>query len=71
MLFFRPQTVLDRIFKVIRELAGNRQVVKMSDIREYCTSKGYNASQVDDCIEEYEQLNVWQVNQAKTTINFI
>lgn len=56
---------------MIRELAGTRQVVKMSDIREYCTSKGYNSAQVDDCIEEYEQLNVLQVNQAKTTINFI
>lgn len=70
-LIFRPQTVVDRIYHVIRELAGNRVVVKMSDIREFCTRKGYNSSQVDDCIEEYEMLNVWQVNQAKTTITFI
>jgi len=62
---------VDRIFNVIRELASGRTVVKMSDIREYCTSKGFNTSQVDDCIEEYEMLNVWQVNQAKTTITFI
>lgn len=62
---------MDRIFNVIRELAGGRIVVIMSDIREYCTSKGFNMSQVDDCIEEYEMLNVWQVNQAKTTITFI
>jgi DNA replication licensing factor MCM7 len=43
----------------------------MSDIKEYCTSRGFNSSQVDDCIEEYEMLNVWQVNQAKTTVTFI
>lgn len=72
-LFFllRPQSVVDRIYNVIRELAGDRTVVKMSDIREYCTSKGYNSTQVDDCIEEYEMLNVWQINQAKTNITFI
>lgn len=62
---------MDRIFNVIRELAGGRTIVKMSDIREYCTSKGFNASQVDECIESYEELNVWQVNQAKTTITFV
>lgn len=62
---------MDRIFNVIRELAGGRSVVKMSDIREYCTSKGFNISQIEDCIEEYEMLNVWQVNQAKTTITFM
>lgn len=62
---------MDRIFNVIRELAGNHTVVKMSDIREYCTSKGFNTSQVDECIESYEELNVWQVNQAKTTITFM
>lgn len=67
----RLQTVVDRIFNVIREMAGGRTVVKMADIREYCTSKGFNTTQVDDCIEEYEMLNVWQVNQAKTTITFI
>lgn len=68
---FRTQTAVDRVFNVIRELANGRTVVKMSDIREYCTNKGFNTSQVDDCIEEYEMLNVWQVNQAKTTITFI
>jgi len=70
-LIFRVQTVVDRIYNVIRELASGHNVVKISDIKEYCTSKGFNNSQVDDCIEEYEMLNVWQVNQAKTTITFV
>jgi len=70
-LIFRKPTVVDCIYNVIRELASGHNVVKISDIKEYCTSKGFNNTQVDYCIEEYEMLNIWQVNQAKTTITFL
>ena len=45
--------------------------VKVADVMEQCTSKGFKPDQVDACIEEYEELNVWQVNQAHTKITFI
>lgn len=45
--------------------------VKVTDVMEQCTSKGFKPDQVDACIEEYEELNVWQVNQAHTKITFI
>lgn len=61
----------DRIFAVIRELAGNQKTVKISDVMDRCTTKGYKPDQVDICIEEYEELNVWQVNQTRTKITFI
>lgn len=67
----RPQSTVDKIFYVIREVAGSNKVVKISDIKEQCISKGYQPDQVDECIEEYEELNVWQVNQARTTITFV
>jgi DNA replication licensing factor MCM7 len=40
-------------------------------VLEKCVSKGHNRDQVDSCIEEYEELNVWQVNQTRTKITFI
>lgn len=65
------QNPMNRIFHLIRELAGEKKTVKVSDILERCTSKGFKPDQVNDCIEEYEALNVWQVNQTRTQITFI
>uniref|UniRef100_A0A1B6CHG2 DNA replication licensing factor MCM7 n=1 Tax=Clastoptera arizonana TaxID=38151 RepID=A0A1B6CHG2_9HEMI len=67
----RTQNVIDKIFGVIRELAGGNKTVKLSSINEHCISKGYDPSQIEDCIEQYEELNVWQINQARTTITFV
>jgi hypothetical protein len=33
--------------------------------------QGYRANQVDECLEEYEELNVWQRNAQKTRITFV
>lgn len=63
--------VSDKIFAIIRGLAGDSKTIKVSDAIEKCASKGYNPDQVDGCIEEYEELNVWQINQTRTRITFI
>lgn len=68
---YRPQSAIDRIFGVIRELAGSSKTVKLADVRAACATKGFQPGQVDTCLEEYEQLNVWLVNQARTTITFV
>lgn len=65
------QNPMNRIFQLIRELAAEKKTVKVSDILDRCTSKGFKPDQVNDCIEEYEALNVWQVNQTRTQITFI
>ncbi|KAJ8920651.1 hypothetical protein NQ315_004790 [Exocentrus adspersus] len=67
----RPPNVHDKIFAIIRELAGENKTIKVSDVLEKCANKGYNPDQVDGCIEEYEELNVWQVNQTRTKLTFI
>lgn len=68
---YRPPNVNDKIFALIRELAGIEKAVKISDVLEKCATKGYNPDQVDACIEEYEELNVWQVNQTRSKLTFI
>ncbi|XP_044751759.1 DNA replication licensing factor Mcm7 [Coccinella septempunctata] len=68
---FRPPSVNEKIFSIIRELAGESNTVKISDIMEKCVSRGYTDQQIETCIDEYEELNVWQVNQSKTKITFI
>lgn len=61
----------DKIFALVRELAGQSKTVKISDVMDRCTTKGFKPDQVDTCLEEYEELNVWQVNQTRTKITFI
>lgn len=61
----------DQIYALIRELAGDMKSVKMADIIEKCTGKGFTPVQVDECVEEYEELNVWLVNQTRTNLTFV
>ncbi|CAG9835322.1 unnamed protein product [Diabrotica balteata] len=67
----RPPNINDKIYALITELAGDKKFVTVSSALEKCASKGYNPDQVDACIEEYEELNVWQVNQTRTKLTFI
>ena len=67
----RAQTITDKIYSVIREMAGNQKVLKVSDVKERCLSKGYKPDQIDEAIEEYEELNVFSLNQAKTKITLV
>lgn len=65
------QNVSDKIFALIRELAGGNKAVRVPEVMERCTTKGYKPDQVSQCLEDYEALNVWQVNQTKTKITFV
>ncbi|GBP39589.1 DNA replication licensing factor Mcm7 [Eumeta japonica] len=67
----RGISATDRIFAVIRDLAGSNKTVKIADVIERCVDKGFKPDQVDACIEEYENLNVWQVNQVRTKLTFM
>lgn len=62
---------MDKIYSVICELAAENKMVKVADVMERCASKGYNPNQVEECLEEYEELNVWLINQARTQITFV
>lgn len=69
--FFSIPNTSDKIFAVVRELAGINNTVKIADVMDRCTTKGFKPDQVDKCIEDYEELNVWQVNMARTKITFM
>merc|ERR1719245_59233 len=69
----RVKSVTDRIYDAIREMlpAGNRSTLKISEIKERCTSKGFKPDQIDECINEYEKLNVFLINDSRTKITFV
>jgi len=47
------------------------KTLKMSEVRERCLDKGYRPGDVDEAIDEYEQLNVFSINQTRTKLTFI
>ncbi len=74
---YRTLNITDQIFAVIKDMvstassgAGGR-TLKVTDVNERCVMKGFRQDQVDACLEEYEELNVWQLNQARSKITFI
>lgn len=69
----RPQTVTDQVYSLIRDMVpdSGTQSLKMADVMERCTSRGFKPDQVFETIEEYESLNVLHMNTAKTRITFI
>ena len=74
----RAASVTDRIYAVIRDLArsastasgGKVASLKYSEVQQRCVDKGFKPDQIEEAIEEYEQLNVFSVNQTKTKITF-
>uniref|UniRef100_A0A3P9PFU3 DNA replication licensing factor MCM7 n=3 Tax=Poecilia reticulata TaxID=8081 RepID=A0A3P9PFU3_POERE len=72
----RTQRPADIIFSLVRELttegaAGRGGVVRMAEAEQRCVSRGFTPAQFQEALEEYEELNVWQINQARTRITFV
>ncbi|CAL8262560.1 unnamed protein product [Lota lota] len=69
----------DVIFSLLRELAtegkggrgGSGGVVRMADAEQRCVTRGFTPAQFQEALEEYEELNVWQVNQGRSRITFV
>ncbi|CAH8656194.1 unnamed protein product [Heterobilharzia americana] len=65
----RPQSYKDVIYHIVRELtAAGGGTARIADIVERCATKGYTPAQLNEVIEAYENLNVWQVNIGRTRI---
>jgi len=79
LLRCRTQRPADVIFSLVRELAtegatgrgGAGGVVRMAEAEQRCVSRGFTPAQFQEALEEYEELNVWQVNQARSRITFV
>ena len=64
----------DLIFAAIKDMVsmtGGGRTVKVGDVLERCTAKGFKPDAVHACIDEYEELNVWQVNIKRDRITFL
>ena len=57
-VWFQPKSLI---------LSPNR----FAEARQRCLSKGFTPDQFSACLNEYENLNVWQINTARTRIMFV
>ncbi|XP_053908718.1 DNA replication licensing factor MCM7 [Cuculus canorus] len=68
----RPQRPSDAIFAALRELAqdGDGGVAYAQGLQR-CLARGFTPAQLLDALREYQELNVLQVNAARTRITFL
>ncbi|XP_038624223.1 DNA replication licensing factor MCM7 [Tachyglossus aculeatus] len=67
----RPQRPSDVIFATVRELAAGGGGVRLAEAEQRCVSRGFTPAQFQAALDEYEELNVWQVNAARTRLTFV
>lgn len=69
----RREDVMSRVFNIIRDYAttSNASHVEMRLAEAMVIRKGFTTQQLQACLEEYEALEVIQVNQSRTQIHFV
>ena len=69
----RREDVMSRIFNIIRDYSAtsNTSTVELKLAEAMVIRKGFTVQQMQSCLEEYEALEVIQVNQNRTQIHFI
>jgi len=67
----RRKKLTDEIYSFIRNMAAGAKTLKIPEIKERCTAKGFKPDDIEKCLDEYEQLDVWQINQAKTKLTIV
>lgn len=67
----RPRNRADAIYALIKGLDEGDRAVKYTEAVERCTREGFKLKEIEDCIGDYEELNVWQVNKKHNKILFV
>lgn len=67
-----PPRPSDAIFAALRELSGpSGHSVSAAEGLQRCVAKGFTPLQFQAALQEYEQLNVLQLNAARSRITFV
>ncbi|TPP65934.1 DNA helicase [Fasciola gigantica] len=68
----RPQSYKDIIYHIARELTGaGGGTARLADVMERCAARGYTPLQVNEVVDAYENLNVWQTNVGRTRLTVV
>jgi DNA replication licensing factor MCM7 len=69
----KREDVISRVFNIIRDYAttSNSTSVELRLAEAMVLRKGFTAQQLQSCLEEYEALQIIQVDQNRTQIHFV
>ena len=69
----RREDVMSRVFNIIRDYATTSQSssIELKLAESMVLRKGFTIQQLQSCLEEYEALEIIQVNQSRTLIHFV
>lgn len=72
---------ISAIYEIIRRLSeqmatasdnsSRNPVMKMSEILPRVIAKGYTQQQLDSCLQDYSNLNVWHFSENKNELYFL
>jgi DNA replication licensing factor MCM7 len=72
---------ISAIYEIVRALAlqannnnnnnNNRPSIQYADVVPRVVAKGYTQQQLEDCLNEYEKLSVWQISGNRQEIEFV
>jgi DNA replication licensing factor MCM7 len=64
---------MSRVFNILRDYATASQStsVELKLAEAMVLRKGFTAQQLQSCLEEYEALEILQVNQNRTHLHFV
>lgn len=67
------EDIMSRIFNALREysIASRKNVVEMQVVEAMMIRKGFTVAQLQTCLEEYQALQVIQINSTGTQITFM
>lgn len=69
----RTEDIMSRIFHIVRDYAtvSGAKEVELKLCEAMVLRKGFTQQQLNDCLKEYETLQVIQINRTRTHIYFI
>ncbi|CAL8106657.1 unnamed protein product [Orchesella dallaii] len=70
----RKESAGDKIVKIVRNLAAETQdqvTVRVADVRQKCRVDGISNDEIDRFLDQYEDQNIWQINQNRTVLTMV
>jgi len=69
----KADDAVSMIYKIIRELAARTDApaVNVAEVLPRVLSRGRTKEDLERCLSEYQELNVWHLNDARTVIRFV
>jgi DNA replication licensing factor MCM7 len=67
----RRKDVTTAIYDKIMALAGGAKGMRIAELRAAVLQSGYTQANLDQTLDTYERLGIWQVNPARTKLTFL